>query len=323
MKRRSFSVREVPIPPQLMRDLDAFFAITEHQRAGVASEHLFPWSRTTAWRIVKQVMEKANVSGVRACPKGLRHAFGTSAISCVPLNIVSRWMGHSQFSTTAIYAAAIGPEEVALGDPDPAKLVAAFREVCDMAFDDGVTFDAGGITVDRIREENDYGGVRLRTMAVIDGARVRVVIDIAFGDATEPGLVDLDLPVLLDQPQPRLRAYAQETVIAEKFQAMVTLGRANSRMKDLYDVWMLSKTYRFEDDRLARAIAATFARREAAIPTELPDALSPAFADDPAKQEQWAAFVRELGHDPGPLPLIVSDLAKFLMPHAAKAAAND
>jgi predicted nucleotidyltransferase component of viral defense system len=205
------------------------------------------------------------------------------------------------------------------GDPDPAKLVAAFQEVCGMAFDDGVTFDAGGITVDRIREENDYGGVRLRTTAVIDGARVRVVIDIAFGDATEPGLVDLELPVLLDQPPPRLRAYAQETVIAEKFQAMVALGRANSRMKDLYDVWMLSKSYRFEDDRLARAIAATFARRETAIPTELPDALSPAFADDPAKQEQWAAFVRELGHDPGPLPLIVSDLAKFLMPHAIAA----
>lgn len=205
------------------------------------------------------------------------------------------------------------------GDPDPAKLVAAFQEICSMAADDGVTFDAEGIALDRIREDNDYGGVRLRTTAVIDSARVRVVIDIAFGDATEPGLVDLDLPVLLDQPPPRLRAYAQETVIAEKFQAMVSLGRANSRMKDLYDVWMLSRAYRFDDDRLARAIAATFARRETSVPTELPDALSPAFADDPAKREQWAAFVRELGHDPGPLTAIVTDLAAFLMQHAVVA----
>jgi integrase len=116
LKRRSFSVREVPIPPELMRDLDAFFAVTERQKAGVTSERLFPWSRTTAWRIVKEVMKKANVSGVRASPKGLRHAFGTSAITCVPLNIVSRWMGHSQLSTTAIYAAAIGPEEFAFAE---------------------------------------------------------------------------------------------------------------------------------------------------------------------------------------------------------------
>jgi integrase len=114
LKRRSFSVREVPIPPELMRDLDDFFTIAAHQRAGVTNERLFPWSRTTVWRSVKQIMKEANVTGVRACPKGLRHAFGTSAISCVPLNIVSRWMGHSQLSTTAIYAAAIGPEEVAL-----------------------------------------------------------------------------------------------------------------------------------------------------------------------------------------------------------------
>jgi predicted nucleotidyltransferase component of viral defense system len=205
------------------------------------------------------------------------------------------------------------------GDPDPAKLVEVFQEVCAIAAEDGLTFDANGITLDHIREENDYGGVRLRTTAVIDGARVRVVIDIAFGDATEPGLVDLDLPVLLDQPAPHLRAYAQETVIAEKFQAMVALGRANSRMKDLYDVWMLSRSYAFADDRLARAIAATFARRGTAIPSELPDALSAAFAQDPGKLEQWAAFVRELGHDPGPLTQITSDLAAFLMPHARQA----
>lgn len=167
------------------------------------------------------------------------------------------------------------------GDPDPAKLVAMFQEVCAIAAEDGLAFDSAGIALDRIREENDYGGVRLRTTAVIDGARVRVVIDIAFGDATEPGLVDLDLPVLLDQPAPRLRGYAQETVIAEKFQAMVALGRANSRMKDLYDVWMLSRSYTFADDRLARAIAATFARRGTAIPSELPDTLSVPFLKIP------------------------------------------
>ncbi len=85
---------------------------------------------------------------------------------------------------------------------------------------------------------------------------------------------------MLDLPAPRLRAYARETVIAEKFQAMVALGRANSRMKDFYDIWLLSQSFPFDDDRLDRAIAATFERRETEIPAELPDALAPAFGED-------------------------------------------
>lgn len=207
------------------------------------------------------------------------------------------------------------------GNPDPSTLAAVFREICAIGADDGVTFQADELEVDRIRDTNDYGGVRLRTTALVSGARLRVIIDVAFGDAVEPGLVDLDLPVLLDQPAPRLRAYAQETVIAEKFQAMVSLGRANSRMKDLYDVWMLSQVYRFEDNRLARAIAATFARRGTPIPDTLPDALSQSFADDPAKKEQWTAFVRELDSGRESLASVIRDLAAFLMPHAKRARA--
>ena len=154
---------------------------------------------------------------------------------------------------------------------------------------------------------------------MIGGARVRVVIDIGFGDAIEPGIAEMELPVLLDFPSPRLLAYPRETVIAEKFQAMVMLGRANSRMKDIYDIWRLSRTYPFEADGLARAIAATFARRKTAIPTTLPDALTRAFADDPAKAAQWAAFVKDVAAEPGPLAGVVADLAAFLMPHASKA----
>jgi len=93
-------------------------------------------------------------------------------------------------------------------------------------------------TVDRIRDENEYGGVRIKGNATVDNARVRVVIDIAFGDAIEPGVQETDLPVLLDFPAPKLRSYPRETVIAEKFQAMVALGLANTRLKDFYDVWV-------------------------------------------------------------------------------------
>jgi predicted nucleotidyltransferase component of viral defense system len=129
----------------------------------------------------------------------------------------------------------------------------------------------------------------------------------------------MELPVLLDHPAPRLRAYARETVIAEKFEAMEKLGRANSRMKDLYDIWLLSRSHEFRGNKLARAIAATFARQKTAIPADRPDALTRAFAEDPMKRHQWAAFVEEVAVNPGSLTEVVDSLAEFLMAHAAVA----
>jgi predicted nucleotidyltransferase component of viral defense system len=205
------------------------------------------------------------------------------------------------------------------GDPDADGILGIFAEVCAIEGDDGVIFDSKGFVVDRMREELEDGGLRLRTNADIGGATVRVSIDIGFGDATEPGLEEIDYPVLLGSPAPRLRAYVRETVIAEKFQAMVTLGRANSRMKDFYDIWLLSRTNSFENDRLARAIAATFQRRRTEIPTDIPDSLTLAFAEDPAKQQQWTAFVRGLEEDVPSLVDTIADLAEFLMPVVAMA----
>ncbi len=206
-----------------------------------------------------------------------------------------------------------------IGDPDPDAIIAAFRDICAVKVNDAVIFDIAGLTVDRIRDEAEYGGLRIKTTANVDGAKVRVLIDVGFGDAVEPGLVEIRLPVLLDQPAPHLRAYPYETVIAEKFQAMVALGRANSRMKDFYDIWILARSHEFEGDRLARAIAATFARRKTKIPTERPDALTPAFAEDPTKQQQWNAFLEDVAVNPGSLSEVVEELASFLMPHADEA----
>ena len=208
------------------------------------------------------------------------------------------------------------------GDPDPEAMVAVFRELCAIKEDDAVTFDAEGMTVDRIRDEQEYGGLRLRTMASVGGARVRVVVDIGFGDAVVPGVEDIELPVLLDQPAPRLRAYPRETVIAEKFQAMVMLGRANSRMKDFFDIWVLKRSFEFRGDALVRAIAATFARRKTEIPDGRPDGLSDAFAKDPLKQRQWDAFLQDVTLKPsGSLADVLDELAEFLMPAAARARA--
>ncbi|MHA7686006.1 nucleotidyl transferase AbiEii/AbiGii toxin family protein [Cupriavidus sp. PET2-C1] len=204
------------------------------------------------------------------------------------------------------------------GESEADHLLATFAEVCALAADDGISFDAAGLRAEAIREDTDYGGLRLRTTAQLAGARIPVVIDIGFGDATEPGTEEIQLRVLLDQPEPRLRAYARETVVAEKFQAMVMLGMANTRLKDFYDIWFLSQSFEFDDGRLAAAIAATFARRKTNIPADPPFALSPDFANDKAKQTQWLAFARDLAAVP-PLYTVVADLAAFLMPHAARA----
>ncbi|MEJ7670902.1 MAG: nucleotidyl transferase AbiEii/AbiGii toxin family protein [Casimicrobiaceae bacterium] len=206
------------------------------------------------------------------------------------------------------------------GDPSTEQMLAVFREICAHDVGDGITFDIATLRVDLIRDELKYGGLRLRTTATLAGARITIVVDIGFGDAVEPGLEEIDLPVLLNFPMPHLRAYSRETVIAEKFQAMVALGLANSRMKDFYDIWMLSKSYEFAGTRLARAIAATFERRGTAIPEATPDALTQAFATNEAKQQQWQAFIRDLAVETPRFEIIITDLAEFLMPRTAQAA---
>jgi predicted nucleotidyltransferase component of viral defense system len=203
-----------------------------------------------------------------------------------------------------------------IGNDDQKEMADIFRKVCAVSFDDGVVFYADSVKIERTREEAEYGGLRITLQATVDKAQLRILIDIAFGDSVEPGLQEIDLPVLLDFPAPHLRAYARETVIAEKFQAMVMLGRANSRMNDQYDIWVLSRNFEFKDDKLPRAIAATFARRKTEIPSVMPDALTSDFASAPDKIQQWNSFVSDVAFQPGTLAL-----AAFLMPHATAAQA--
>lgn len=207
------------------------------------------------------------------------------------------------------------------GDPDPEGLLAVFQEIMEPVIDDGVSFEPATLRQERIREDDGYGGVRLKARATVGGAQVAIIIDIGFGDALEPGPEDIDYPALLGMPPPRLRAYAPETVIAEKFEAMVSLGRANTRLKDFYDIWILSQTFAFGDDRLTRAMAATFERRGTALPEQVPDALTVEFARDPQKNRQWRAFSDNIAIDPGSLEDVVAQLAGFLMPHASAARA--
>jgi predicted nucleotidyltransferase component of viral defense system len=198
------------------------------------------------------------------------------------------------------------------GDAAEGSLLETFREIMAVEADDGVSFDLKGLKIEAIREEVEYGGSRLRTTAALAGARIPITVDIGFGDAVEPGVEDIDLPVLLNMPSPHLRAYPIETVIAEKFHAMVALGRANSRMKDYYDVWMLTSAFEIDPERLRRAMVATFWRRNTVLPTKAPDGLSDAFGADPGKQRQWDAFARNLTVAVPELRDIVSELQRRL-----------
>jgi predicted nucleotidyltransferase component of viral defense system len=149
------------------------------------------------------------------------------------------------------------------GDPSVPHVRSVLTEVLSLDVgDDGVAFDVGSLEVGPIREEQEYGGVRAIVVARLASARVRLQIDIGFGDAITPAAVEVEFPTLLDFPPPRLRAYPPATVVAEKLEAMVQLGIANSRMKDFYDIVVLSRMFEFDGQLLVQAIRATFERRK-------------------------------------------------------------
>lgn len=159
--------------------------------------------------------------------------------------------------------------------------------------EDGVRFDVASLEVGPIREDQEYGGMRAEFVARIKTAVLRLQVDVGFGDVVTPAPELLAFPTLLDFPAPRLRAYPRETVVAEKVEAMVQLGLANSRMKDFFDLAVLSRTFDFDGKLLIRAVLATFARRRTPLPREIPVALTTDFLRDPSKQIQWSGFVRK------------------------------
>ncbi len=175
----------------------------------------------------------------------------------------------------------------------PNALAAVMREVCRQSVEaDGLMFDAESVEGIVIKEDADYEGVRVTFRGSLENARISMQIDIGFGDVMYPGPEVTDYPTILDQAAPRMNGYPRETVIAEKFEAMVKLGLLNSRLKDFYNIWVLSRQFDFEGTSLASAIEKTFANRGTAVTAE-PTAFSPTFAADPAKANQWQAFQRK------------------------------
>ena len=178
------------------------------------------------------------------------------------------------------------------GSDDETKLIATFRDIAAIDLGDGIEFDTESVKADAIREDSTYGGTRITLVARIGSARCALQIDVGFGDVVTPGPQTAVYPILLpDFPAPTLRVYPVDTVIAEKYHAMVMLGQANSRMKDFFDLAVIARRTELDGATLATAIGATFARRQTTLPIERPLALTKQFSEDAAKLRQWQAFL--------------------------------
>jgi hypothetical protein len=190
--------------------------------------------------------------------------------------------------------------------------------------DDGLFFDPSLVNVAPIREAQEYGGVRATFVARLDTAKVPLQVDVGFGDAVTPAAEEIEFPTLLDFPAPRLRAYPRETVVAEKVEALVKLGLANTRMKDFYDLRTLSEQFEFGGVVLVKALQATFERRGTALPKELPVALTAEFYADKERATQWSGFVRKAGiANAGDLSATILRAAEFCAAPLLHAAEGD
>ncbi|QDU59611.1 hypothetical protein Pan216_04420 [Planctomycetes bacterium Pan216] len=220
------------------------------------------------------------------------------------------WSGHVHRPTRDL-------DLLGYGDPAPERFQEILRDICGLDVeDDGLEFHAESVHAERMKEDEEYQGLRIKLQATLAPARIPIQIDIGFGDAINPGPNEVTYPTLLDLPAPTLKAYPRETVVAEKFQAMVMLGIANSRMKDFYDVWTLARQFEFSGSVLCSALRGTFQRRKTALPEQPPLALTTEFTEDRQKLTQWRAFVRKskLDAEGTELTGIAESLRGFLMP---------
>jgi predicted nucleotidyltransferase component of viral defense system len=195
------------------------------------------------------------------------------------------------------------------------EVVTIFKAICTQSVEaDGMDFEPATVAGESITEHAEYQGVRVRFQGHLGDARVRMQIDLGFGDVITPAANWVEYPSLLGQPRPVLRGYPPETVVAEKTQALVRLGTLNSRMKDFYDLWLLARQFDFDGGAVSEALIRTMAHRNTPIPTELPEALANEFGK--SKQAQWQAFLRTAGVAEAPQSLVVvlEELRGFLLP---------
>jgi hypothetical protein len=194
-------------------------------------------------------------------------------------------------------------------------LITAFESICAVKAEDGVLFDSHSIKAEEIRKDANYSGARLTLLGALDHAKFKVQVDVGCGDAVTPAPEEGDFPTLIPgMPAPRLLVYPRYTVVAEKLEAIISFGMANSRMKDYFDLWVILRDQELDTALLLSAINATFKRRGTSKPRTLPMGLSEQFAGDPQKLKQWAAFVERNKLKAASLSEVVHELRTTFTP---------
>ena len=210
-----------------------------------------------------------------------------------------------------------------LGSSEISDIANTFREICGITVTDGVIFEPDSVKTLEIRNEANYPGVRVTLLAIVDGARCHIQADIGFGDAVSPGPEVATYPVILnDLEAPELLVYPHYAVVAEKYEALSTLGIANSRMKDYFDLWVMARRTALDGETLKQSIRATFRHRQSSLPQEIPIGLTETFSHDDQKQTQWRAFLTKNNLETIPLEEVVGFIAGFLIP-ISEAASDD
>ncbi|HEX3912112.1 MAG TPA: nucleotidyl transferase AbiEii/AbiGii toxin family protein [Steroidobacteraceae bacterium] len=203
------------------------------------------------------------------------------------------------------------------GSAEPADVIRDLREICDTPDAvDQLVFDTANITAEPIRNSSEYDGLRIRIRARLGESDIPVQIDVGFGNAIVPGPEETEYRTILGDPPPRILAYPRESVVAEKLNAMVTLGERNSRYKDFYDMHAMANAFQFDKDTLVRAVRATFERRSTPIDAALPLPLTAPFYASADRSMQWRAYLTRNGLNGAPTDFqqIGDLLTRFLQP---------
>jgi len=201
-------------------------------------------------------------------------------------------------------------------DNEVATIEKVMKDVCETSVDpDGLKFDSQTVKGVKIKEDADYEGVRVKFTGFLDRAEIPMQIDVGFGDIVYPKTKVIDYPVILDFPKPHLNGYPQESVISEKFEAMIKLGLLNSRMKDFYDIWLMTRQFKFKGANISSAIKKTFNNRKTDIPNKKPLFADEIYDEKSDRQTLWNAFVKkgDIQHAPETLSATAKEIERFLV----------
>ena len=189
------------------------------------------------------------------------------------------------------------------------------RDVCKIeVIPDGLVFDPETVKGQRIKKDAEYEGIRVKFLGFLDRSRIHIQIDIGFNDIIYPRSKLTDYPVILDLPKPHLKGYPAESVVSEKFEAMVKLGLLNSRMKDFYDIWLMMHQFDFDGSKLTEALRRTFAYRKTDVPEGKKLLAKEIYDEKSDRQSLWKAFLNkeDIKHAPEKLSTVAKEIEKFL-----------